>query len=89
MLDPSVCAQKKVPEGDSTTGNMMTATTLRYDDDACGANYTPKTWQAIVADHGSYKITAIKVSTGFTGGTDLTAFLTKLAADHKTFSFGS
>jgi hypothetical protein len=87
ILDPSECATKTVPENTVTTLDMTKATTLRYNDDACGANYTPLTWDQIVAAHGTQTITAIKVSAGFSGGRDLTAFLTKLEVNKDKFTF--
>jgi hypothetical protein len=42
-----------------------------------------------VADHGTEKITAIKVSAGFSGGVNLTAFLSDLTVNDKAFHFGS
>jgi hypothetical protein len=88
ILDPSECAQTTVPEATTTTLDMVQADKLRFDDDACGANYAPLTWDQVTHDHGDQTITSIKVSTGFSGGKNLTAFLHKLQINNRTFTFG-
>lgn len=88
VYDPTECATVNPPENTSTTVDVMQATKLRYDDDPCGANYTPLTWDQIVAAHGSDVVSGIYVTQGFAGGLNATAFLTGLTAN-QTFSFGS
>jgi hypothetical protein len=86
ILDPSQCARVKVPEGTSTTLAVENVNYLRYDDDAC----TPDnefTWSQIQAAHGTETITAIKVSEGFAGGVNATAFVTGLEVNGSTFAF--
>jgi hypothetical protein len=86
VLDPSECAQVKVPEGTEQTRAVESVDYLRYDDDACTPN-NKKDWSQMVADHGDETITAIKVSEGFAGGENATAFVSRLVVNGKTFSF--
>lgn len=88
-LDPSQCATVKVPEGESQTFAIESESVdyLRYDDDACTPN-DKFDWNTAVRDHGNETITGIKVSAGFSGGENLTAFLSKLEVNNQTFRFG-
>ena len=86
ILDPSQCANLKVPEGASKTLAVENVNYLRYDDDGCDAN-NKLTWQQIQATHGTETITAIKVSEGFAGGANATAFVTGLEVNDSTFAF--
>jgi hypothetical protein len=88
VLDPSECAQVTVPEGTAQTRSIESVDYLRYDDDECTPNHK-LSWDDVTADHGSETITAIKVSTGFSGGQDLTGLLSKLDVNDKSFTFGS
>ena len=45
-------------------------------------------WATVVAAHGSEVISGIYVTTGFTGGTDLTAILRSLSVNGEPFVFG-
>jgi hypothetical protein len=88
VLDATECATADPAEGTDVTLDMTQSTTLRYDDDACGASYEPKTWDEIVADHGGEVISGIYVTTGFSGGTDVRATLKSLAVNDDVFRFG-
>ena len=88
VLDPTECATADPAEATDLTLDMTQATKLRYDDDACGASYEPKTWDDIVADHGDEVISGIYVTTGFAGGTDVRVTLKSLAVNDDVFRFG-
>jgi hypothetical protein len=63
---------------------------VRYDDDSCdGVAPDQQHWSDVVAAHGSDVISGIYVTTGFTGGSDLTALLRGLSVNGHQFSFGS
>ena len=89
VLEPTKCATATVPQNTSITLDMTAATTdwLRYDDDACTPN-VKKTWDQIVAEHGSEIISGIVVTTGFAGGHNAMATLTNLTVNDKSFDFG-
>ena len=86
ILDPSQCAQATVPETTSTTRTIESVDYLRYDDDACDSN-NKLTWAQIKAAHGGEAITAIKVSEGFSGGVNATAFVKGLEVNSSVFAF--
>jgi hypothetical protein len=86
ILDPSQCASVKVPEGASKTLAVEKVDYLRYDDDGCDVN-NKSTWAQIQHDRGNETITAIKVSEGFAGGVNATAFVTGLEVNGSTFAF--
>jgi hypothetical protein len=89
VYDPTECATASPHQNENLEFDVVTGTKLRYDDDACGADYHPQSWQDLVAEHGDATISSIKVSTGFTGGQNLTAFLHDLQVGGRSFSFGS
>lgn len=65
----------------------VTAGTVRYGDDAGDA--PDSAWADVVAAHGDDVISGIYVSTGFSAGKNLRAFLSDLSVNAKTFHFGS
>jgi hypothetical protein len=48
-----------------------------------------QTWASILTAHGSDIVSGIYVTTGFTGGMDLTALLRSLSVNGQAFTFGS
>ena len=62
---------------------------MRYDDDSCdGVPPDQQSWAAVLAAHGSDVVSGIYVTTGFTGGADLTAILRSLSVNGDSFVFG-
>ena len=73
IFDATKCATTVPPEDQFNTFEV-TAGEVRYDDDSCdGVPPDQQPWATVVAAHGSEVISGIYVTTGFTGGTDLTA----------------
>jgi hypothetical protein len=63
---------------------------VRYDDDSCdGVAPDQQAWSDVVAAHGKEKISGIYVTTGWTGGKDLTALLRGLSVNGHQFTFGA
>ena len=89
LLDATECATASPPEDEAITLDMVTATKLRYNDDACGASYDPQTWTEILAAHGDDVISGIYVTTGFSGGQGLHAWVTDLKVNGDQFHFGA
>jgi hypothetical protein len=89
VLDPTECATTTPSEGEAHTWDMLASSELRYSDDACGANSTPLSWDAIVAAHGDDVISGIYVTAGFAGGKDQHVWLTDLTVNGKAFHFGA
>jgi collagen triple helix repeat protein len=87
IFDPTKCAKVVPDKNVFTTFEVVGSDSVRYDDDACTSG--DQTWAAVVAAHGSEVISGIYVTTGFTGGTDLTALLRSLSVNGHTFTFGS
>jgi hypothetical protein len=88
VFDPTECATAS-PAGDTVAQyDVLASTKLRYDDDPCGANYKPLSWDQVLADHGDETVTGIMVTTGFAGGHDLEAWLHDLTVNGKSFHFG-
>jgi collagen triple helix repeat protein len=65
----------------------VTQGTVRYDDDT--GNGPDQTWADALAAHGNEVVSGIKVSAGFTAGTNLTTILRSLAVNDKSFIFGA
>ena len=87
IFDATKCATV-VPDKDVFhTFEVVGSDSVRYDDDACTSG--DQTWAAVVAAHGSDVISGIYVTTGFTGGSDLTALLRSVSVNGKAFTFGS
>jgi hypothetical protein len=88
VFDPTECATASPAQNDVAQYDVLKSTKLRYDDDPCGANYQPLSWDQVVADHGDETVTGIMVTTGFAGGHNVEAWLHDLTANAKTFHFG-
>ena len=88
IFDPTKCATTVPPEDEFNTFEVTTGD-VRYDDDSCdGVPPDQQPWSTVVAAHGSEVISGIYVTTGFTGGTDLTAILRSLSVNGEPFVFG-
>ena len=87
IFDATKCASVVPDKNVFTTFEVLGSDSVRYDDDACTA--ADQTWADVVAAHGSEVISGIYVTTGFTGGADLTALLRSLSVNGHTFTFGS
>jgi hypothetical protein len=46
-------------------------------------------WATVVGDHGDEVVSGIYITTGFSGGTDLSALLSDLTVNDTTFAFGA
>ena len=97
IFDATQCAAV-VPGKNVFTTFEVVGSNVRYDDDSCdGAgdhNYSgsppgQQTWASVLTHHGSETISGIYVTTGFTGGADLTALLRSLTVNGHAFTFGS
>ncbi|HSC50355.1 MAG TPA: hypothetical protein VLD16_08850 [Gaiellaceae bacterium] len=86
IFDPTKCATIVPPEDQFNTFEVTTGD-VRYDDDACGGS-GQQPWSSVVAAHGSEVVSGIYVTTGFTGGTDLSAILRGLSVNGQAFVFG-
>jgi hypothetical protein len=87
IFDATKCATVVPDKNVFTAFEVVGSNSVRYDDDACTSG--DQTWADVVAAHGSDEISGIYVTTGFTGGTDLTALLRSLSVNGHTFTFGS
>jgi len=89
VFDPTQCATVVPDKNVFTTFNVV-GNDVRYDDDSCdGVPPDQQSWADVVAAHGDDVISGIYVTTGFTGGTDLTAILRNLSVNGQSFTFGS
>jgi hypothetical protein len=89
VFDPTACATTAPSEDQFNTFEVVGSNTVRYDDDSCdGVAPDDQPWAAVVAAHGSEVVSGIYVTTGFTGGTDLTAILRSLSVNGHAFVFG-
>jgi hypothetical protein len=88
VFDPTECATASPAADTVNQYDVLASSKLRYDDDPCGADYHPLTWDQVLAAHGNEKITGIMVTTGFAGGHDLEAWLHDLTVNDKSFHFG-
>jgi hypothetical protein len=66
---------------------VATSGSWRYDDDA--ENGPDESFQQLLTDHGTDTIASIKVTTGFSNGTNLQALLRWMEINGKTYTFGS
>jgi hypothetical protein len=87
IFDATNCATVVPDKNVFTTYEVVGSDSVRYDDDPCISG--DQTWADVVAAHGSEVISGIYVTTGFTGGTDLTALLRSLSVNGQKFTFGS
>ena len=63
---------------------------MRYDDDSCdGVGPGQQTWASVVAAHGNEVVSGIYVTTGYTGGGNLSALLRTLSVNGTSFTFGA
>jgi hypothetical protein len=89
VFDATQCATT-VPAKNEFHKFEVVGSDVRYDDDACdGVAPDQQRWADVVAAHGSEKISGIYVTTGFTGGSNLTALLRGLSVNGHQFTFGS
>jgi hypothetical protein len=97
IFDATQCATT-VPAKNVFTTFDVVGSNVRYDDDSCdgagdhnfpGSPAGQQTWASVLAHHGTESISGIYVTTGFTGGNDLTALLRSLSVNGHTFTFGS
>lgn len=96
VFDATQCATV-VPDKNVFQTFQVVGSNVRYDDDSCdgagdhnypGSPAGQQTWQSVLDHHGNETISGIYVTTGFTGGTDLTALLRSLSVNGHTFTFG-
>jgi hypothetical protein len=89
VFDATQCATT-VPAKNEFHKFEVVGSDVRYDDDSCdGVAPDQQRWADVVAAHGSEKISGIYVTTGFTGGSNLTALLRGLSVNGHQFTFGS
>ena len=97
IFDATQCATT-VPAKNVFTTFDVVGSNVRYDDDSCdgagnhnfpGSPAGQQTWASVLAHHGTETVSGIYVTTGFTGGSDLTALLRSLSVNGHTFTFGS
>jgi len=88
IFDATKCATT-VPAEDVFHTFEVTTGDVRYDDDSCdGVPPDQQPWATVKSAHAGEVISGIYVSTGFTGGTDLTAILRELSVNGTSFVFG-
>jgi hypothetical protein len=89
VFDPTQCA-KTVPAKNVFHKFEVVGNDVRYDDDACdGVPPDQQHWSDVLAAHGQDVISGIYVTTGYTGGSNLTALLRSLSVNGHEFTFGS
>ena len=97
IFDATQCATT-VPAKNVFTTFEVVGSNVRYDDDSCdgagnhnfpGSPPGQQSWASVLAHHGTETISGIYGTTGFTGGSDLTALLRSLSVNGHTFTFGS
>jgi hypothetical protein len=88
IFDGTECATAS-PAEDTPLAFDVTGGDVRYDDDSCdGTPPDQQPWADVVAAHGNDVISGIYVTTGFSGGQNLKAWLTDLTVNGKKFHFG-
>jgi hypothetical protein len=96
IFDATQCATA-TPDEDVFDTFQVSGANVRYDDDSCdgagdhnfpGSPAGQQSWASVLANHGSEVISGIYVTTGFTGGADLTALLRELSVNGDSFVFG-
>jgi hypothetical protein len=88
IFDPTKCATTVPPEDQFNTFEVTNGD-VRYDDDSCdGVPPDQQPWATVVAAHATEVVSGIYVTTGFTGGADLTAILRSLSVNGHPFVFG-
>jgi hypothetical protein len=89
IFDATGCATTVPAEDVFNTYQVVGSNDVRYDDDSCdGVPPDDQPWATVVAAHGAEVIDGIYVTTGFTGGADLTAILRSLSVNGHAFVFG-
>jgi hypothetical protein len=88
IFDATQCATV-VPTVNDFHTYQVTTGDVRYDDDPCSSGSSQQPWATIQAAHPNDVISGIYVTTGFTGGSDLTALLRSLSVNGHQFTFGS
>jgi len=89
IFDATKCATT-VPEKNVFHKFEVVGNDVRYDDDSCdGVPPDQQQWSDVVAAHSSDVISGIYVTTGYTGGSNLTALLRSLSVNGHQFTFGS
>jgi hypothetical protein len=97
IFDPTQCATV-VPDKSVFHTFDVVGSPVRYDDDSCdgagdhnfpGSPAGQQDWASVLAHHGSDVVSGIYVTTGWTGGSDLTAILRSLSVNGQSFTFGS
>ncbi len=96
IFDATQCATT-VPAKNVFHTFQVSGENVRYDDDSCdgtgehnfpGSPAGQQSWASVLANHGSEVVSGIYVTTGFTGGTDLTAILRSISVNGNSFVFG-
>jgi len=88
IFDATQCA-KTVPSKNVFNTYEVVGHEVRYDDDGCdGVPPDQQSWAAVLAAHGSDVVSGINVTTGYTGGADLTAILRSISVNGSSFVFG-
>jgi hypothetical protein len=92
VLDASQCGSPANPAGlPVAQGVNLTLGTanakFRYNDDPCGSNAVQKTWDDIVAEHGTEKIVMVMVTHGYSQGTDVSSMLKNITLNGDQFNF--
>src|SRR5262245_58737883 len=96
IFDATQCGTT-VPAKNVFTTFDVVGSNVRYDDDSCdgagnhnfpGSPAGQQTWASVLAHHGTDTVSGIYVTTGFTGGSDLTALLRSLSVNGHAFTFG-
>jgi hypothetical protein len=88
IFDPTQCSTVVPTESVFHTYEVTTGD-VRYDDDPCAGPVGQQPWADVVAAHGSEVVSAIRVTTGFTGGDTLAAILRSLKVNGTDFVFGA
>ena len=86
IYSPNTQPNKVTTEDTFHTWNVLSGT-VRYNDDA--GNGADMTFAAALAAHGSDKVSAVKVSAGFSAGHNLRVTLSQLKVNDKTYNFAS
>ena len=89
VFDATQCA-KVVPPVNVLNTFEVTTGDVRYNDDPCDGGSAPgqQSWDDVVAAHSSDVVSGIYVTTGFSGGKDLSALLRSISVNGSSFVFG-
>ena len=89
IFDGTKCATV-TPAEDTPLTFDVTSGDVRFSDDGCaGIGPDQQPWTDVVAAHGNDVISGIYVTTGFTGGQNLRAWLSDLTVNNEQFHFGA